>query len=79
MPGSKEVDVVIVGAGIAGISAADELLRAGICNLVVLEAQDRPGGRIQSLVLGEGEHIRQSYINGICLFTSLKNLESLLR
>jgi monoamine oxidase len=40
--------VVIVGAGMAGLVAAYELLRAGH-NPVVLEARPRPGGRVHTL------------------------------
>jgi monoamine oxidase len=40
----SDVDVVIVGAGAAGISAARHLLRAGR-RIAVLEARDRVGGR----------------------------------
>lgn len=40
-------DVVIVGAGAAGLYAADRLHRAGL-SLTVLEAADRPGGRVSS-------------------------------
>jgi monoamine oxidase len=40
----READVVIVGAGLAGLSAARELLAAGLEPLVV-EARDRVGGR----------------------------------
>jgi D-arginine dehydrogenase len=36
------VDVVVVGAGIAGASAGDALARAGL-SVAVLEAEDRPG------------------------------------
>lgn len=38
-------DVVVVGAGAAGLAAASELLRAGR-SVLVLEARDRVGGRI---------------------------------
>lgn len=41
----EEPDVVVVGAGIAGLAAARELRRAG-WSVVVLEARDRIGGRI---------------------------------
>lgn len=40
-----DVDVLIVGAGIAGVTTAWALLQAGIRS-IVLEAQDRIGGRI---------------------------------
>src|SRR5882757_6731069 len=50
---AREVDVVVVGAGLAGLSAADELLRAGLEPLV-LEARDRVGGRTLSEPIGDG-------------------------
>lgn len=43
-PTRKEYDVVVIGAGFAGISAARELSRAGLSTLV-LEARNRIGGR----------------------------------
>lgn len=38
-------DVLIIGAGVAGLSAAGELSRAGM-RVLLLEARDRTGGRI---------------------------------
>jgi monoamine oxidase len=49
----EQVDVVIVGAGIAGLAAARELKDHGL-KLIVLEARDRAGGRI--LTLEEHDH-----------------------
>lgn len=37
----KTADVVIVGAGIAGLTAADHLRRNGVMNVVILEASSR--------------------------------------
>src|SRR5258707_15733659 len=47
-------DVVVVGAGFAGLTAARELVRAGR-SVVVLEARDRVGGRVVNHDLGGGE------------------------
>lgn len=43
---SDHPSVVIIGAGMAGISAAETLLKNGITNVRILEATDRYGGRI---------------------------------
>lgn len=45
-----ETKVVVVGAGLAGLAAAERLASSGIDTLLV-EAQDRIGGRVQSIVL----------------------------
>ncbi len=42
--------VIVVGAGLAGLSAADELVRGGH-DAVVLEARERVGGRVHSRAL----------------------------
>lgn len=50
---STQADVVIVGAGLAGLTAARRLEAAGR-RVAVLEARDRVGGRTLNLALGEG-------------------------
>ncbi|MDE6107708.1 MAG: FAD-dependent oxidoreductase, partial [Oscillospiraceae bacterium] len=41
---SEDVDVVIVGAGTAGLLAAARLLEDGVKNVLIFEKQDIPGG-----------------------------------
>ncbi len=50
----RTTDVVVVGAGLAGLTAARELVAAGR-DVVVLEARDRVGGRTLNHDLGEGK------------------------
>ncbi len=47
------IDVAVVGAGLGGLSAARDLARAG-ADVVVLEARDRPGGRVEAVTLPDG-------------------------
>jgi monoamine oxidase len=49
-----ETDVVVVGAGFAGLTAARRLAAAGR-HVVVLEARDRVGGRVRNHALADGE------------------------
>jgi monoamine oxidase len=51
MNGAMEViDLVVIGAGVSGLTCAGQLSRAGF-QVVVLEARDRVGGRIRTLRL----------------------------
>lgn len=48
MASSFDPDVLIIGAGVAGLAAAGMLSRAGV-RVLVLEARDRIGGRIATI------------------------------
>ncbi|MEP7359160.1 MAG: FAD-dependent oxidoreductase, partial [Anaerolineales bacterium] len=45
---TRPQNVLIIGAGMAGLAAADALLRAGH-NPLILEAQNHVGGRVRTL------------------------------
>ncbi|HWZ68178.1 MAG TPA: NAD(P)/FAD-dependent oxidoreductase [Stellaceae bacterium] len=45
----SQVDVAVIGAGAAGIGAARRLREAGVVSLLVLEARDRVGGRVNTI------------------------------
>jgi len=62
---SKENPIIVIGAGVAGLTAATELKRMGK-NVLVLEARDRLGGRIFSQkVKHESYDLGASWIHGI--------------
>ena len=53
-------DVAIVGAGLAGLACAEEILRARPgARVLVLEARDRVGGRTLTTRLGDGSDARR--------------------
>lgn len=48
--------VVIIGCGIAGITAAHRLIKAGF-HVRILEATTRSGGRLKTGMLGEEHYV----------------------
>lgn len=51
------VDVAVLGAGLGGLSAARDLARAG-ADVIVLEARERPGGRVEAVTLPDGRTVQ---------------------
>ncbi|WP_114854953.1 FAD-dependent oxidoreductase [Brachybacterium sp. YJGR34] len=60
---ARSVDVVVIGAGQAGLSAAYHLRRRGVDDVAVLDAEDGPGGawrhRWESLTMATVNGIRE--------------------
>ena len=65
--GPRNQNVVIVGAGVAGLAAARELRANGFDDVVILEARDRIGGRVWTDTIGHGFPIDlgASWIQGV--------------
>ncbi len=51
------VDVAVLGAGLAGLSAARDLKRSG-ADVIVVEARDRVGGRVEAVTLPDGRVVQ---------------------
>ncbi|TMW45444.1 hypothetical protein DOY81_009474, partial [Sarcophaga bullata] len=49
----NDVQTVIIGAGLAGLSAANHLIKNGFKRTIILEATNRYGGRINSKQFGD--------------------------
>jgi len=64
-----EVDVVVIGAGCAGLECAQQLYNNGFEKVVVLEAQDYIGGRMKTILLDGDEskplEIGANWIHGL--------------
>ena len=69
--GGRARHVVVIGAGIAGLTAAYELRRAGH-RCTVLEASQRPGGR--SLTLRRGDVVDELGARQVCEFDDQPHL-----
>ena len=62
MPADNHHDVIVIGAGLAGLTAALELEAAGV-DVRVIEAQNRVGGRVHSMrQLGNNKEAGGTYI-----------------
>ncbi|KAF4122244.1 polyamine oxidase [Geosmithia morbida] len=61
----KKTTVAILGGGMAGISAAQALHNASISDFLILEYQDRVGGRVKSTEFGQREDANVSKVQGL--------------
>lgn len=51
---NKQPHIIIIGAGASGIAAGVKLIENGYGDVLILEAEDRIGGRIKTIKFGEG-------------------------
>lgn len=65
----NDADVIIIGAGWAGMSAAHHLHTNGEQNFLILEASDRTGGRAHAFEFGHesvGKYVFEQGCNWVC-------------
>ena len=53
----RVTDVLVLGAGLAGLAAARDLAQAG-ADVLLLEARERPGGRVERAELDDGRAVQ---------------------
>jgi len=63
MSTSARPRVAVVGAGFAGLAAALALQRSGCCDVTVLEASGRPGGRASTMQLPSGPALEMGAVS----------------
>jgi len=83
MPQGKAHQVVVIGAGVAGLTAALHLAERGLRPLVLEADPDRPGGRLKSGVPVEFEHAGQTWHFGMehgvhGIWSPYRNLQAML-
>ena len=54
-PSRNHFKVIVIGAGIAGCTAAKTLIENRICDITILEATGRVGGRVKTVNSGSGK------------------------
>jgi spermine oxidase len=64
---NKKYQVIIIGAGAAGLSAANSLVKNGIKDFKIIEARNRIGGRILSIDMGAKAKVElgANWIHGV--------------
>lgn len=62
----QKVGILIIGAGMAGLSAANHLIKNGISDFKILEARSRIGGRIIGINVGnQNVELGANWIHGV--------------
>ncbi|MDJ0901112.1 MAG: FAD-dependent oxidoreductase [Xenococcus sp. MO_188.B8] len=60
----KNIKIVIIGAGAAGLSAANALKQKGYQNIQILENSDRPGGKSNTILIdGRSYELGTTFFN----------------
>ena len=67
-----DAKVLILGAGVAGITAAQKLESHGISDFLVIEAHHEVGGRLRSRPFGSPNHVYTSSSTGSDTLTSIE-------
>lgn len=60
---ATKVSVVVIGAGLAGLAAARQLLLHG-CKVVVVEGKSRPGGRVFTYIMERNGQVAAADLGG---------------
>ena len=50
----KQPSIIVIGAGLSGMAAATKLMDNGFTDVIILEAEDRIGGRVHSVNFSNG-------------------------
>ena len=64
---STSYQVIIIGAGVSGLAAASSLISKGITNILILEAKDRIGGRVNTKKISNRQTLKTILFNFWCL------------
>lgn len=59
----NDTKILIIGAGAAGIAAASRLAENGFQNLLILEAEDRIGGRVNTVEFCKCKMFKKFFFN----------------
>jgi len=70
-----DAKVLILGAGVAGITAAQKLETYGISDFIIVEAHHEVGGRLKSRPFGSPDHVHTSPSTASRASDTLKSIE----